>query len=172
MLLTCDLQPIAFFPLIWHFLPGHLHKRAYEPHLSAPWIWLIAFLGSVTCHQSVNVLKSICEHSRKHHAEKCWCHNTALFDSVSHRKWFRVLSIILNACLHGVMKLPQHYYVLGGQPNVAIIFQSSSRLTVSNVLVRSTKVMYRSIFCSWHFSCSCLAVKIMSIVPLSFLEPH
>ena len=27
-------------------------------------------------------------------------------------------------------------------------------------------------FCSWHFSWSCLGVKIMSIVPLSFLNPH
>ena len=27
-------------------------------------------------------------------------------------------------------------------------------------------------FCSWHFSWSCLAVKIMSIVHLSFLNPH
>ena len=93
VLLTGDLQPLAYFPLIWHFLPGHLHRGAYQPHLSASWIWLAAFLGSVTCHQrvpdwktSISVLKSICEHSRKHHAEQCWCHNTALFDSVSHRK--------------------------------------------------------------------------------------
>ena len=61
---------------------------------------------------------------------------------------------------------------LAGQPNFAIIFQSPSRLTVSNALVRSTKVMKRSTFCSWHFSWSCRAVKIMSIVPLSFLDPH
>ena len=27
-------------------------------------------------------------------------------------------------------------------------------------------------FCSWHFSWSCLTVKIMSVVPLSFLNPH
>ena len=61
---------------------------------------------------------------------------------------------------------------LAGQPNFAIIFQSPSRLTVSNALVRSTKVMYRSTFCSWHFSWSCRAVKIMSFVPLFFLNPH
>ena len=61
---------------------------------------------------------------------------------------------------------------LGGKPNFAIIFQSPSRPTVSNALVKSTKFMHRSTCCSWHFSCSCLAVKIMSIVPLSFLNPH
>ena len=61
---------------------------------------------------------------------------------------------------------------LAGQPNFAIIFQSPSRLTVSNALVRSTKVMWRSTFCSWHFSWSCHAVKIMSVVPLSYLNPH
>ena len=61
---------------------------------------------------------------------------------------------------------------LAGQPNLAIIFQSPSRLTVSNALVRSTKVMWRSTFCSWHFSWSYRAVKIMSIVPLPFLNPH
>ena len=116
--LTCGLQPLAFFPLIWYFLPGHLHRGAYQPHLPAPWIWLAAFLGSAIkavpdWKTSINVLKSICEHSRKHHTEQCWCHNTALFDSVCHRKWFRVLSIILNACLHAVMKLPHHCYVSG-----------------------------------------------------------
>ena len=39
---------------------------------------------------------------------------------------------------------------LGGQPNLAMIFQSPSRITVSNALVRSTNVTYRSAFCSWH----------------------
>ena len=58
-----------------------------------------------------------------------------------------------------------------GQPNFAIIFQSSSRLTVSNALVRSTKVMYWSKFCYWHFSWSCIA-ETMSTGLLSFLNPH
>ena len=58
------------------------------------------------------------------------------------------------------------------QPNFAIIFQRPSRLTVSNALVRSTKVIQRSMLCSWHFSWSCLAMKIMSVVPPSFLYPH
>ena len=112
--------------------------------------------------------KSICEHSRKHHAEQCWCHNTAMFDSVSHRKWFRVLSIILNACLHVVMKLPHHCYVSGWTTNLCHYFPKP----ITTDCVKCFKVMYRSTFCFWHFSCSCLAVKIMSIVPLSFLNPH
>ena len=44
MLLTSDPQPLAFFPLIWHFLPGHLHIGAYQPHLSAPWILACSLL--------------------------------------------------------------------------------------------------------------------------------
>ena len=60
---------------------------------------------------------------------------------------------------------------LAGQPNFAIILQSPSRLTVSNALVRSTKVMLTSKFCSMHFYWSCLA-EIMSSVPLSFPNPH
>ena len=75
-----------------------------------------------------------------------------------------VLGMVYVILLWHSLSLPYNYF--------AIIFQSPSRLTVSNALVRSTKVMYRSTFCSWHFSCSCLAVKIMSIVPLSFLNPH
>ena len=61
---------------------------------------------------------------------------------------------------------------LTGQSNFVVIFQSPSRLTESNALVRSTKFMLRSTFCSWHFFWSCIVVKIMSIVPLSFLKPH
>ena len=61
---------------------------------------------------------------------------------------------------------------VGGQPNLAMIFQSPSRLTVSVALVRLTNVMYRSTLCSLHFSWSRLAVKIMSIVPVSILNPY
>lgn len=41
-----------------------------------------------------------------------------------------------------------------------------------NTLKRSTKVMNRSCFCSWHFSYSWHPVKIISTVPLLFLKPH
>ena len=54
----------------------------------------------------------------------------------------------------------------------AMILQRPSLLTVSKALVRSTYMDYRSAFCSWHFSWSCLAVNTMSIVPNSFWKPH
>ena len=50
---------------------------------------------------------------RKHQDEQCWCHDIVLFDPVCHRKWFRVLSIIQNTCLHVMMKLPHHGYESG-----------------------------------------------------------
>ena len=52
-----------------------------------------------------------------------------------------------------------------GQPNFFIICHSSSLQTVSNALVKSMNVMKRSSYCSWHFSCSWRATKIMSTVP-------
>ena len=51
-----------------------------------------------------------------------------------------------------------------GQPNLSIICHSPSLQTVSNALVNSMNVMKRSSYCSWHFSCSWRAAKIMSTV--------
>ena len=59
-----------------------------------------------------------------------------------------------------------------GQPNLAMIFHSPSRQTVSNAFVRSTKVVYSPTFCSWHFSCSWRAATIMSAVPCPAQNPH
>ena len=59
-----------------------------------------------------------------------------------------------------------------GQPGPARIFHSPLWLTVSKVLVRSTKAAYRPMFCSVHFSCICLSMKILSMVSLLDLNPH
>ena len=64
----------------------------------------------------------------------------------------KVFSIILDTCLRAIMKFPHHGHESGWLPNCVTIFQSTPRLTVSNALVRSTKVMKRSTFYSWHFS--------------------
>ena len=96
----------------------------------------------------------------------------ALLNFIWHRKWIRKLAIILDPCKHTIVELPHHCYEFGRTAKVCHIFQSPSWMTVSDAYVRSTKVMYWSTFCSWHFSWSCLAVKIMSIVLLSFLNPH
>ena len=48
----------------------------------------------------------------------------------------------------------------------------ASLLTVSKALVRSMKTENRDMFCSMHFSWSCLMAKIMSTVLLPGLKPH
>ena len=59
-----------------------------------------------------------------------------------------------------------------GQPSRFMISHSPFLLTVSNALVRSTKVMYSPLFCSLHFSCSCLRLNTISVVLLFALKPH
>ena len=70
---------------------------------------------------------------------------------------------------------------LGGQPNLAIIFQSPSRLTVSKALVRSTNVMYRSTFsfltsllklpcCEDHVYCPSVRNKMTCAMTLDYIE--
>ena len=59
-----------------------------------------------------------------------------------------------------------------GQPRHARIFHGPSQLTVSKALVRSTKAACRPSFCSLHFSCICLSMKIMSAVPQLDVSPH
>ena len=54
----------------------------------------------------------------------------------------------------------------GGQSRRSMISQ------VSNALVRSTNVTYSPLFCSRHFSWSCLRTKTMSVVPRFALKPH
>ena len=97
---------------------------------------------------------------------------TALLNSICHREWIRNLAIILDPSSIPSWNCRTIAMNLAGQPNFAINFQSPSRLTVSNDLVKSIKVMLMSIFCSWHFSWSCRAVKIISIGPLAFLNPY
>ena len=59
-----------------------------------------------------------------------------------------------------------------GQPDFSIISHSPFLQTVSNALVKSMNVMKRSSYCSWHFSCSWRAAKIMSTVPRPPRKPH
>ena len=59
-----------------------------------------------------------------------------------------------------------------GQPIFLSTCQSPNLFTESKALVRSMKTMYRSRFCSLHFSCICLAAKIMSVVPRPARKPH
>ena len=129
--MTVRLDPwlFAFLPLSWYSYPYPLHREANLAHPSAPKFWLatglqpskveyIAIKTVPDWKTSVTVLKSIREHGRQHHAEQCWCHNTALFDTIRNLKGFRELSIILHTCLHAIMKLPHHCYEGGSESSV------------------------------------------------------
>ena len=60
----------------------------------------------------------------------------------------------------------------GGHPILCNSWNRPFLLTRSNAFVRSIKAMYKGMFCSLHFSCSCLTEKIMSTVDLCDLNPH
>ena len=67
---------------------------------------------------------------------------------IYYRKQLRILSIVLESCKHASMNCHRSIAInLARQPNVIIILQSQSRLTMSKALTLSTKVMFRSIFC-------------------------
>ena len=78
---------------------------------------------------------------------------------------FVLLPIVLESCKHASMNYRTIAINLVGQPNVVIIFQIPSRLTVSflKALTLSTKVMLRSIFCFWYFCWKFLTERIISI---------
>ena len=59
-----------------------------------------------------------------------------------------------------------------GHPIFSRRWNRSFLLTRSNASVRSTKTTNRGCFCSRHFSCNCLRVKIMSVVGLCTLKPR
>ena len=84
----------------------------------------------------------------------------------------RKLAIILDPCKHTIVELTHHCYEFGSTAKLCHNFPKSLTTDCVNALIRSTKVMSRSSFCFWHFSWSCRAVKIMSIVPRFFLNPH
>ena len=61
---------------------------------------------------------------------------------------------------------------VGGHPSRARHANRESLFTESNALVRSIHAKQRSHPCSLHFSCTCRAEKIMSVVPRPGLKPH
>ena len=60
----------------------------------------------------------------------------------------------------------------GGQPALASIFRRPSRLTESEVFVRSTKTMKSSMFCSSCVLLSCLVENRILVVPREVWNPH
>ena len=60
----------------------------------------------------------------------------------------------------------------GGRPGRSKICYRAFLLTVSNALVRSTNVTCSPLFCSQHFSWSCLRTNTISVVLLLALKPH
>ena len=78
---------------------------------------------------------------------------TAKASDMSPLSWTQALIPSWNCCTMEIN--------FSGHPYFASIFHNPSLLTVSRAFVRSAKVVYRLHLCSWHFSCSCLTVKII-----------
>ena len=124
-------------------------------------------------HAWVGFSKGICKHSWEHHGNQCWGKKTqpCFTPFVTGKGGEGSLSSRTCASIPP-WSCRTTWINLSGQPNLLMIFQRPSPLTVSNVLVRSTNVVYMSTFCSWYFSCSWRAANIISVVPRSFLNPH
>ena len=123
------------------------------------------------------VLFCLTEHNVDEYGEQCEGQNASLLDGVGDWKAARQRPIVLHLTLLTFMELAEdgEKFEGGGggeQPRRVRIFHNSSRLTVSNALVRSTKAAYRPMFCSLHFFCNCLSTKLMSAVPLLDLNQH
>ena len=122
-------------------------------------------LSSEWWKASCNITKNIKKNSIGARAQPCLTpFLTAKPSYMSPLSWTRALMPSWNCCTMEIN--------LSGHPYFASIFHNLSLLTVSKAFVRSTKIVYRLHLCSWHFSCSCLAAKIMSTVPHPTWKPH
>ena len=86
----------------------------------------------------------------------------------------RHVAAIENLASHAFMEEPDHRQIVGGHPMRKKTVQRASLflLTMSTALVTSMKTKYNGMFCSIHFSLSCLKAKIMTIGLLLGLKPH
>ena len=73
---------------------------------------------------------------------------------------------------HTIMELPHHCYEFGRTAKLCHNFLKSLTTDCVKCFGEVDKGHVEVTFCSWHFSCSCRAVEVMSIVPLFFLNPH
>ena len=66
-------------------------------------------IGSISDSDSdVTISKSNNQHGGEHETEQRWCQDTALRHAVGDRKGFGRLTVVLDSCLHAVMKLLHH----------------------------------------------------------------
>ena len=130
------LNTIIFTHVYWYMQPSEVEYVAIKHWYMQPSeVEYVAIKTVPDWKTSVTVLKSIHKHGRKHHAEQCWCQNTALFDPICYFKWFRELSIILHMCLHAIMKLPHHSYESGWTAKLGHDFPES--ITTNSVMQRA-----------------------------------
>ena len=111
------------------------------------------------------IVWSFCGLSRQN-----WHEENSLYKWFITPSWVRNPNQTLNQTQS--IELVENGEKLGGQSRCARMLHNPPRLTVLKALVRSTKAAYRPMFCSLHFSCICLCIKIMSTVPLLDLSPH
>ena len=88
------------------------------------------------------VLFCLTEHDAEENGEQCGGQNASLLDAVGDEVAARQRPIVLHLTLLTFMGLAEDGENLGGQPRHARIFHCPSRLSISKVLVRSTKTAY------------------------------
>lgn len=103
------------------------------------------------------------QEQREKDAEDSRGNDTTLFHSTPDVEGFRHAALILDGCLHVIMKGSNQAMQLCGQPIFRRMLNSPSLLTRLKALVRSMKAMSRGLCCSLHFSCGCQREKIIII---------
>ena len=121
---------------------------------------------------TIKAFHNLLEHHTEEDAEQSRCPDATLFTPLtigkgSERSLFNLTCPCWSSC--SWITILRNF---GGQPRRFMISQRPFLLIVSNALVRSTNVTYSSLFCSRHFSWSCLRTKIMSVIPRFALKPH
>ena len=92
--------------------------------------------------------------------------------SLQSREIGRYFTVLNDTCPHASWKERMMVTKSVGQSILSRISQRAIMSTESNAFVRTTKTAYISRCCSRHFSCSCLAVNIISMVLRPVPKPH
>ena len=118
------------------------------------------------------VLFCLTEHDGEEDGEQCGGQNTSRLDAVGDGEVAQQRPFVLHLTLLTFMQQAEDGEKLGGTAKAHQDFPQSIMADSIKALVRSTKAAYRPMFCSLHFFCICLSTKIMSMVPLLYLNSH
>ena len=118
----------------------------------------------------IKVFYGMFKHNAEKDAEQSQCQNTTLFHTVDDGEGSSEV-VQPNLAMLVFVQLDNHAEK-HWETTKAFHNHQQSLSAVSNALVRSTKSTYSPLFCSWHFSWSCLRTNTMTIVPLLALNAY